>query len=209
MLNDKDVDLNINDDDASVISQITYDTSCISTVNGEGNVTITSSKANGTIKQASTTVGRSPLVLVQDDYKEELEEVLLPGFSIPKALAACRGESVDNDDEIATFHECWSLLTLLLLAAGTDGPIDRVKEVLGITKGDGTDELRPLKSIQDIINDFQSIHRACQSLEEKFCPPEFKELAKKLLKGEVDKRKIGTVSSLRDQWEQRSTGSSL
>ena len=207
LLNDKDVDLNIDNDDASVISQITYDTSCMSTVNGEGSVTITSSKANGTIKQASTTVGRSPLVLVQDDYKEELEEALLPGFSISKSLAACRGESVDNDDIIATFHECWSLLTLLLLAAGTDGPIDRVKEVLGSTTGEGSDELSSLKSVQDIINDFQSIHRACQSLEEEFCPPQFKELAKKLLKGEVDKRKIGTVSSLRSQWEERSTRS--
>jgi hypothetical protein len=208
LLNDKDVDLNINDDDASVISQITYDTSYISTANGEGNASVATQKANGTIKQASTTVGRSPLVLVQDDYKEELEEALLPGFSIPKALAACRGESVDdNDDEITTFNECWSLLTLLLLAAGTDGPIDRVKEVLGSTTGEGSDELSSLKSVQDIINDFQSIHRACQYLEEEFCPPQFKELAKKLLKGEVDKRKIGSVSSLKEQWEQRSTRS--
>mmetsp|Transcript_11456 Transcript_11456/g.24422 ORF Transcript_11456/g.24422 Transcript_11456/m.24422 type:complete len:360 (+) Transcript_11456:1-1080(+) len=187
---------------------------------------------------SSHSLGRTPLNLIEDDYREELEEALLPGFSIPKAIAACRGEGDAEDiteisDNLEYMYECWAMLSVLMLAAGTEGPVERAKEALGgkIMEDDRPDDHslyncnnngkktpssplntsngeEPLlldsfsKPCHVVVQDFQAIHRACQSLGD-VCPAQFKELVKKFLQGQVDKRSMGSVSALRNQWESR------
>lgn len=162
----------------------------------------------------STSAGRTPLNLVEDDYREELEEAselsVARVASIANALASCGGEDT-NGTAIASkvdLYECWATLSILLLAAGTPGTIERVKEALGGSPSNGDDSSKYCfaKPCQDVVQDFQSIHKACQSLEEEV-PVEFKELAKKFLQGVVDKKSIGRVSDLKNQWERRSNDS--
>ena len=166
-------------------------------------------------------VGRSPLNLIEDDYREELQEALLPGFSITHAIALCRGEDIavekenedtaDDDDNkssipapdnLDAMYECWAMLSVLLLSAGTPGSVDRVKEALGDVPATGS-----TKPCHDVVQDFQAIHQACQALDAT-CPSQFKQLAKKFLQGQVDKRSIASVSALKSQWESRSQNAS-
>lgn len=170
-------------------------------------------------------LGRTPLNLIEDDYREELEEALLPGFSIKNAIAACRGEDVHDDDvddapanplmgeNLDAMYECWAMLSILMLAAGTPGTVDRVKDALGgMTENSGSNAERDntlvrsfSKPCHDVVQNFQAIHQACQSAVE-VCPPQFKELVKKFLQGHVDKRSMGKFSDLRIQWESRGNG---
>ena len=162
-------------------------------------------------------VGRTPLNLVEDDYREELEDL-----DIKTAILLVRGEDVDDaeiSDNYDTFYECWALMSILMLAAGTSGTPERVKEVLGggaiaATNGNGQNGEKSSscyfsKPIQDIIQDFQSIHKACNSIDDSLCPHKFKDLTKKFLQGEVDKSKLGKVSDLTSRWESRSRSGSF
>ena len=228
------------DESQSIKSQRSFDLSTrsirsiTSTINGDSTTVATASKPQEQ-KVKGTLSGRTPLDLIEDDYREELDEAVKPGFSISKAIAACRASGNDasgNDeiideamtstpkksnrdesvvsDEYATFYECWAILSLLLLAAGTKN--DRVKEALGGSPITGTDEEssgennKDTKPITEVIQDFQAIHKACQTLEDQFCPVpvQFKELTKKFLAGEVDKRNIGKVKDLTCKWELKS-----
>lgn len=167
-------------------------------------------------QRSDTLVGRTPLNLVEDDYREELEDL-----DIKTAILLVRGEDVDDaeiSDNYDTFYECWALMSILMLAAGTDGTPERVKEVLGggaiTTNGNGQNREKSSstyfsKPIQDIIQDFQSIHKACNSIDDSLCPHKFKELTKKFLQGEVDKSKLGKVSDLTSKWESRSRSGSF
>ena len=165
-------------------------------------------------QQQQHLVGRTPLNLIVDDYHEELEEALLPGFAIADVIAACQGETNEGGDKdggvvasliapdsnIDVMYECWAILSLLLLAAGTPGTIDRVREALGgtVDNSSSTGDIFS-KSCHDVVKDFQAIYQACQSLDN--CPAQFKELAKKFLEGEVDKRTLASVSALKNKWE--------
>eukprot|EP00571_Detonula_confervacea_P002635 CAMPEP_0172322456 /NCGR_PEP_ID=MMETSP1058-20130122/45906_1 /TAXON_ID=83371 /ORGANISM="Detonula confervacea, Strain CCMP 353" /LENGTH=613 /DNA_ID=CAMNT_0013038197 /DNA_START=233 /DNA_END=2074 /DNA_ORIENTATION=+ len=208
--------------------------------NGGGSATSNKQQSAATI----TSVGRTPLNLVEDDYREELEEALLPGFSIANALiAACGGDKDEdaaveddlakmittNSNNLDSFYECWATLSILLLAAGTPGTVERVKEALGgmvddnrTTRNVGDNADDPLlsgssffsKPCHDVVQDFQAIHKACQTLEGEegsslLCPPQFKVLAKKFLAGQVDKRTMGSVSDLKNKWESRSSNGSI
>ncbi|KAL3802650.1 hypothetical protein HJC23_011974 [Cyclotella cryptica] len=82
--------------------------------------------------------GRTALDIIMDDYKEEIEEALMPGFSVVDAIHAwsCGGLQEDTVDVAAnaqfeSLYECWAIMSLLVLAAGTTGSIDRVRDVLG------------------------------------------------------------------------------
>ena len=94
------------------------------------------------------------------------------------------------------------MLSVLLLSAGTPGSVDRVKEALGDAPATGS-----TKPCHDVVQDFQAIHQACQALDVT-CPSQFKQLAKKFLQGQVDKRSIASVSALKSQWESRSQNAS-
>lgn len=272
----------------------------------------TSTAANVKPNQSSTTnakrLGRTPLDLIMDDYEEEIEGALSPGFSIHDAIDACRGENLDellesgminvgnhenvehdaeNHQNLGTLYECWAIMSVLLLAAGTPGTLDRVITALG-GKIDGGHNANPPSSFQlekqqrgkgralgsnlnktasqrsemsngtagnhgkaalpvvnsaadsinkdtnngnskkdgenpnyaitalphtftkechDVVKDFKAIHVACNAIGEKSCPSKFTALAKKLVQGEIDKRRIGTVSELRGRWESKLIGS--
>mmetsp|Transcript_37422 Transcript_37422/g.67320 ORF Transcript_37422/g.67320 Transcript_37422/m.67320 type:complete len:608 (-) Transcript_37422:526-2349(-) len=193
--------------------------------NGAGSAS-NGSLASKQIEQqpATASVGRTPLNLIEDDYREELEEALLPEFSIAKAIAACQGEDVEDatiTDNLDAMYECWAMLSLLVLAAGTPGPAERVKAALGgmtdadaddkTTHNDGETSSPDISNVallgsfskpcHEVVQDFQAIHHACQSLD--VCPDQFKELVKKFLQGQVDKRSMGSVSALMNQWELR------
>ena len=177
----------------------------------------------------TTSTGRTALNLVEDDFQEELEDALLPGVSISQAMAAFRDEPGAEDARAlvtADMYECWSMLSLLALAAGTPGTAGRVKEALGGAQvdGDGTVRCRCEASSgprdgdggdggaapagacarprHDVVRDFRALHQACQSLEEEF-PRPFRDLVRKLLQGQVDTRSMGSVSALRSRWESR------
>jgi len=190
---------------------------------GSGSTTAgTSERKRG---QQRPPLGRTPLNLIEDDYREELEEALLPGFSIKNAIAACRGEDVEDDDAVGAaakpltgenldaMYECWAMLSILMLAAGTPGTVDRVRDALGgMTGNNGSNAEHDnilvgsfSKPCHDVVQDFQAIHQACQSAVE-VCPPQFRELVKKFLQGHVDKRSMGKFSDLRSQWESRGNG---
>jgi len=269
----------------------------------------TSTAANFKSTNAKRT-GRTPLDLIMDDYEEEIEGALSPGFSIHDAIDACRGGNLDellesgiinvgnhenveynaeNHQNLGTLYECWAIMSVLLLAAGTPGTLDRVITALG-GKIDGghnansrglssfqlekqqsgkgralgsnfnkTDSQRSemsngtagnhdiaappvvncaadsisndtsngnskmngknpncaitalphtfTKECHDVVKDFKAIHVACNAIGEKACPTKFTALAKKLVQGEIDKRRIGTVSELRGRWESKLIGS--
>eukprot|EP00584_Thalassiosira_punctigera_P009446 CAMPEP_0172544794 /NCGR_PEP_ID=MMETSP1067-20121228/14864_1 /TAXON_ID=265564 ORGANISM="Thalassiosira punctigera, Strain Tpunct2005C2" /NCGR_SAMPLE_ID=MMETSP1067 /ASSEMBLY_ACC=CAM_ASM_000444 /LENGTH=485 /DNA_ID=CAMNT_0013331415 /DNA_START=1 /DNA_END=1459 /DNA_ORIENTATION=+ len=156
---------------------------------------------------ASSSRGRTPLDLIEDDYREELEEALLPGFSITNAIATCRGEEVEKDagslltENLDAMYECWAMLSVLILAAGTPGTADQVKQALGGRTGDDETATQQdallgsfSKPCHDVVQDFQAIHHACQASADA-CPPQFRELAKKFLQGQVDKRSMGKFSA--------------
>ena len=202
------------DESQSIKSQRSFDLSTrsirsiTSTINGDSTTVATTTKPQEQ-KVKGTLSGRTPLDLIEDDYREELDEAVKPGFSISKAIAACRASGNDEiideavtstpkksnrneavmSDEYATFYECWALMSLLLLAAGTTD--DRVKEALGGSPTTGTDgesygeNNEETKPITEVIQDFQAIHKAYQTLEDQFCPVpvQFKELTKKFLAG--------------------------
>ena len=187
-------------------------------------------------------VGRTPLNLIEDDYREELDEAsLLPPQPIAEAIAACCGErdggttddpdaslaivSTDGDEnrslDASVIYECWATLSILLLAAGTPGSVEQVKEALGGgVRGDGDDDGHPSRTgrsssftrpCHDVVRDFQLIYKACQALSEDesvVCPLHFKELARKLVQGQVDSKSLGSVSDLKNMWESQLSNSS-
>ena len=209
-------------------------------------------------------LGRTPLDLIEDDYREELDDAsfLAPGRIAEAIALRCGGgggggegggggngggggggggdgdvgsTSDDPNDAIAigrdddnhhcssdasVIYECWATLSILLLAAGTSGDVGLVKEALGgVVRGrDDDDSTVRLGSsfprpCHEVVRDFQLIYKACQSLSEEVggrgvvCPPHFKELAKRLMKAQVDRRSLGSVSELKDKWERRSVNS--
>lgn len=185
--------------------------------------------------------GRTALDIIMDDFKEEIEEALLPGFSVVDAIHAWnRGrfeeEMVDNtaNTHFEALYECWAIMSLLVLAAGSAGSVDQVREVLGghhsprsvdrcttsITTNEPSGQVDCVdgghhsanstkqfhhnilsKPCQEVIKDFHAIYSASQSLGADFSHPHFLSLAKKLVKGEIDKRSIGSVSELKNRWE--------
>jgi hypothetical protein len=174
------------------------------------------------------------LDIIMEDYEEEIEEALLPGFSVVDAIHAWKfgrldeeAVDIDGNTQFESLYECWAIMSLLVLAAGTIGSIDRVRDVLGgrhttsmITTetsgtGNGIDindshhtnnsktQLHHIysKPCQDVIKDYHTIYTACQSLGADYSHPHFASLAKKLVQGEVDKRSIGSISELKNRWE--------
>ena len=116
-----------------------------------------------------------------------------------------------NSLDDATIYECWATLSILLLAAGTPGSVEQIQEALGggdvVGKNDNlSTAISLLKPCHDVVCDFQRIYKACYELEEKdnfVCPAQFKDLAKKLVQGQVDASSIGTVTDLKNMWETR------
>jgi hypothetical protein len=103
----------------------------------------------------------------------------------------------------ATIYECWATLSILLLAAGTPGSVEQIQEALGGGDTVGA-KLSILKPCHEVVCDFQRIYKACHELEERdnfVCPVQFKDLAKKLVQGQVDARSLGTVTDLKNMWE--------
>jgi hypothetical protein len=182
-------------------------------------------------------VGRTPLNLLEDDYREELDEAsLLPPRSIAGAIAACCGErdggSTNDPDAFAIgtdddhrrldawmIFECWATLSILLLAAGTPGAVEQVKEALGggVRGGDDDDGTHSRtgsstfsRPCHDVVRDFQLVYKACQALsedEEVVCPLHFKKLAKRLVQGQIDSRSLASVSDLKSMWESQLSNS--
>jgi hypothetical protein len=172
--------------------------------------------------------GRTPLDLIEDDYREEIDgELSAQQVAMAIASQCCSGSDHikfggdncvtinDKDTSIATLaddkhrlddatiYECWATLSILLLATGTPGSVEQIKEALGGGDTAGA-KLSILKPCQEVVCDFQRIYKACNELEERdnfVCPVQFKDLAKKLVQGQVDARSLGTVTDLKSMWE--------
>jgi ankyrin repeat protein len=173
--------------------------------------------------------GRTPLDLIEDDYREEIDgELSAQQVAMAIASQCCTSGSDhiklggdncvtinDKDTSIATLdddkhrlddatiYECWATLSILLLAAGTLGAVEQIKEALGGGDTAGP-KLSILKPCHEVVCDFQRIYKACNELEKRdnfVCPVQFKDLAKKLVQGQVDARSLGTVTDLKSMWE--------
>ena len=100
--------------------------------------------------------GRTPLDLIQDDYREEIDgELYAQQVALAISSQCCSGGchieiggendvTTNNKDtsvatiaddkhslDDATIYECWATLSILLLAAGTPGSVEQIKEALG------------------------------------------------------------------------------
>lgn len=176
--------------------------------------------------------GRTPLDLIEDDYCEEIDELSAQQVALTIASQCSGGGHIkiggDNDVttnnkdisistiaddkhrlDDATIYECWATLSILLLAAGTLGSVEQIKEALGggdvVGENDNLSTATSLlKPCHDVVCDFQRIYKACHELEEKdniVCLVQFKDLAKKLVQGQVDSRSLRTVTDLKNMWE--------
>ena len=155
-----------------------------------------------TDQHATISTGRSPLDLIEDDYREEIQYALESGVSLTQAIATCRGGPNCNTENMDLF-EAWAVLSMLLLSAGTPGSIESVKEALG-----GLDcqqecnlSLEKLKPIQDIVSNFHAVHQACASLDKGTCPSQFRDITKKFLTVHIDEQKLDSVHNLTKRFE--------